>query len=368
MMTWDSVNEQLDDFKKYLFRGERLWGYDFQNHDVRVRDVQARPTDVVPPDAFHVGFSSVVRDIWWFGKGTQNHCLRILRIYVATLLALFNTAIQGVFVYALAFYVISSQTRTARYYYTEYKSHMTVDGVFDASRFDTLDTDVRDVVCKMPLSQPSLLIPVLLVWTLFVMVEIRECSDFQRRIVWGLPHADHLSEMLLLSNPEESRLYSNHGKRKWCTHDHEVILVALHPLVRTILFLVFLLPRFIMALTLLIVGIMWLIATIDYGECLINCAALEFILHIKHYLYQAVPARLQREASGFHVIPHTAYETPNCWRFTYSFVFLLFGFFTVWIAISLQTILPDYGWDLHGPCEGYIEEHGVRVFDFFKND
>eukprot|EP00450_Noctiluca_scintillans_P020518 CAMPEP_0194525674 /NCGR_PEP_ID=MMETSP0253-20130528/61209_1 /TAXON_ID=2966 /ORGANISM="Noctiluca scintillans" /LENGTH=361 /DNA_ID=CAMNT_0039370435 /DNA_START=36 /DNA_END=1118 /DNA_ORIENTATION=+ len=361
MTTWGDVREQVGYFNQYLFRGERLWGYDFQNHDVRDGDVQARPTDILPPDAFHVGFSSVVRDMWWFGKGTKNHCLRILRIYVAALLALFNTAIQAAFVYALATYVISSQTRTARHYYTEYKSHMTVDGVFNASRFDTLDTDVRDVVCKMPLSQLSLLIPVLLVWTLFVMAEMRECSDFLRRIVWGLPHADHLSEMLLLSNPDESLLYSKHGKRKWCTHDHEVLLVALHPLVRTILFLVFLLPRFIMALILLIAGNMWLIATIDYGECLINCAALEFILDIKRYLYQAVPSRLQREASGFHVIPHTAYESPNCWRFTYSFGFLLFGLCTVWIAISLQTVLPDYGWDLNGPCERYIEEHGIRV-------
>merc|ERR1712139_3832 len=57
------------------------------------------------------------------------------------------------------------------------------DKYFDEVQFNTLPTSVKDQVCTIPFSRPWLLLPMLLIWTVTVMADLRRCLDLSVRVI-----------------------------------------------------------------------------------------------------------------------------------------------------------------------------------------
>eukprot|EP00450_Noctiluca_scintillans_P024494 CAMPEP_0194519052 /NCGR_PEP_ID=MMETSP0253-20130528/52605_1 /TAXON_ID=2966 /ORGANISM="Noctiluca scintillans" /LENGTH=275 /DNA_ID=CAMNT_0039363141 /DNA_START=326 /DNA_END=1153 /DNA_ORIENTATION=- len=273
--------------------------------------------------------------------------------------------LHGIMVYVVYVYALQSSVRTNEYYFEKYKEHMVDDDVFNASQFGTLDAKAKLVVCKAPIINLAVLIPVLTIWTLYNMIEFRQTLELLTRVVWSLPTTE-MKNMLQRQYPKKEVVFSDREGAE-CEYDHQLLLVGLHPFVRALLFVCFVLPRGALCVALLYVGCYWLVATIDYGECLINCVALTFILDLKHYLYRSIPSRLQHEALGILIVPHTPYERPNLWRFSYSYSFLIPVVAVVW-----QSIVQGLSvWDIElsasysATCSSWLDDTKESMFSVF---
>jgi len=175
-----------------------------------------------------------------------------------------------------------------------------------------------------------------------------------------------MKNMLQRHYPKKEVLFSDReGAER--EYDHQLFLVGLHPFVRGVLFVCLVLPRGALCVALLYVGCYWLVATIDYGECLINCVALTFILDLKHYMYKSIPSRLQHEALGILIVPRTPYERPSLWRFSNSYSFLIPVVVVVWYSI----IRGRSVWDIElaatysQTCSSWLDDGQESMFNVF---
>merc|ERR1711904_444910 len=77
--------------------------------------------------------------------------------------------------------------------------------------------------------------------------------------------------------------------------DVEERIVALTPGFRWALYLLLVLPKFLINLALLVVGSMWLAATDDFADLVLNAVALEFIILIDETIFDAMFPRTVKD-------------------------------------------------------------------------
>merc|ERR1719272_820835 len=115
-------------------------------------------------------------------------------------------------------------------------------------------------------------------------------------------------------------------------------------------------PVMVMNLILLWVGCRWLIATLGFGELLLNAVALEFVLNLHEIFYRAiVPYTMKISLSGI-LLPQgdSRSEKPSWGNMFSAFSLLILA--VLWVVLYMcvfQQVLPDYRWDVAGPCRQF---------------
>merc|ERR1719215_1521015 len=117
-------------------------------------------------------------------------------------------------------------------------------------------------------------------------------------------------------------------------------------------------PVLAMNMFLLWIGCRWLVATLGFGEVLLNAVALEFVLNLHEIFYRAiVPYTMQTSLASI-LLPQGSRRTekPN-WGNMIS-AFGLFIVAIVWVALYIryQQVLPDYNWDIAPACNVFMAE------------
>jgi hypothetical protein len=87
-----------------------------------------------------------------------------------------------------------------------------------------------------------------------------------------------------------------------------------------------------------------------------NAVALEFILLLKDLLYlTTVPHNNKKETTNTKIQPFSEHERPSVRVFAGSFTWGIVALSWVLLYITtLQTVLPEYQWDVHEPCSVYL--------------
>jgi len=320
-----------------------------------------RGADPIDQDTFGAGLSSLVRDSHWLVIGTDNCLIRCSRLAASLLLVSFTLGLQVWLLVEMKCFVSASAVHHIRASYDHYElwmygeepghtvlvaegQHRGVPGFFRPERFAALGEELKHDICRIPLSQPKFLLPVLLTWALCVVADLRRTVELAHRFLIVTPTCSSMVRALGFARAEGE-------------NSDEVVVRSLTRPVKALLCVTIFGPRMVLCSVLLWLGSRWLTATQSFGNLMVNAVALQFILGLKDLLYTTVPARHQRETSATMMLPEAKYERPSCWGYFNAFVYFAITIsWTVFYTFGFQQVLPHYRWDVHHQCAGYIAE------------
>lgn len=211
---------------------------------------------------------------------------------------------------------------------------------FDVSRFSKFSDEDKRAICSIPMSQPYFFMTIVLIWTLRVLSSTR---------VYVLM----LSRLFLPCSVKYTATYSEIME----DGDDGAQVIAGMPLCLKLgIFIFVLLPNFLIAAVLLYLGSRFLASDSGFDGILLDAIVLEFILQLPDLVYSSTaPLRTQVETTSTLFKP--LYEDQGASCFTYYLSFLQLFAALVWVILYvfvLQTVLPDYNWDVRASCNDYL--------------
>lgn len=316
------------------------------------------PPEGLDEDIYGMGIAAIIRDMQRFAMKTELRALRMSRLGLSLLTLAFTATLQVFLLCEMKQLVTSVSTLETRTAYDKYevwmygnnKSGMTktengyyrgVPGNFNISQFATLDDDVKDNACQIPLSQPTFFIGVLLIWTLVIVADMRRVVNLGGALVRYTPTIDSMKDAC-----EDA---PDHG-------DEAVVVVGLTAPVKAIICTFILVPRLLVSGVLLWLGCRWLCGTMGFSDILQNTVTLEFILLLKDLFYHTMaPHHNKIEARNTFILPNASKLNPSAPVFIGAFAW---GFLAIaWVLLyveCLQQVLPEYNWDIHDACQNYL--------------
>jgi len=319
-------------------------------------------------DTYSVAISCLIRDRRWLDVGEGRYVLRYARTCLILLLVSLTMGLQIWLAVNVDTYLCAHTVYDVRDAYDKFEAHMYsghvttmastgerrgVSGHFNTSLFDSLDEDVKDSACRITLTEPQLLAPVLFIWCMTVLADLRTTFGIVFHVV--------LCTRTLRVGGMKRGL---NMKNKFCNFDHEAIVCALTFGLKYIILTLLTIPRVVTNVFLLVIGSRWLTSTTDFQEVIINGCALGFILDLTKILFSVVPDRIQRETQGLMFIPYRETRVFNYATSlgTYSLIFVALLWAVLYMYV-LQGVLVDYKWDVSEVCHPYVMDHDIGSTD-----
>jgi len=365
-------------------------------------EVEHRPYDELEEDTYRLAIVLLVRDGQFLAKGQGASMLRATRIIGHVGLLLVTIVIQIVLLQQIKWLVTPQAVTTIRSAYDEYELKMcggvenhttlTVNGkhrckpqYFQPDVFMGLDDELKADVCNIPFSQLRFFKLVLLIWSLTCIGQIKMCIESFVTLIVATPTCESMATAVLpLEEAEEQRVSRQTSRMSHQTStgsvpektQHEAapftaekeeagperVIQALTLPMKAIIFFTVLLPWFMITCNLLAQGSRWLTATNDFGELILNAVGLEFVLLLKDLVYQTIVAeRNKRELRNTRVHPMVKKEPAGYLVFMGGFIWGAVAVLWVYVYIfHLQTVLPEYKWDVHASCTRWLKSLTVK--------
>jgi len=321
---------------------------------------------------YGMAFASVILDTRKLvlpSSTSEQKVRHAFRLILSILILFFTIGLQLWITLETKFIVTPDAVSDIREAYSEYENHMYsghteltvhgnhrgIVGFYNVSKFQELTNDEQGTICNFPLSEPKFLGAILLLWTLTCFRYLRKIASFTFRVI-GIP--------CNISTMGDPRVFEPRASRQDASSTtetprgeshHETVHVLANITWQTkLLVLVFIqAPAFFMNSLLLWIGCRYLVATVGFGEILLNAIALEFVLFSHELLYAAIVPHSMKAALGRIVVKHPKQrEAPNFGNMFGAFCMLVVA--VVWTylyVIKFQQVLPDYGWDISAACE-----------------
>mmetsp|Transcript_62237 Transcript_62237/g.178574 ORF Transcript_62237/g.178574 Transcript_62237/m.178574 type:complete len:358 (+) Transcript_62237:1-1074(+) len=296
---------------------------------------------------------------------TSSRFWRIGRILSAFLLLYFNIFLQVFVMVRAREFVVAKRVVSIRMVYEQFERHMYAenvtsigghlrgkDGFFQAELFHSMDGEVKEFACNIPISQPDFLFAILFVWSLTCAAELRRCLEYLHHLICKARDLEDGFDFVLLTQTvgDESGSISVRG---------------LNLTGKVMVCVLILLPRMVITVWLAILGFHWLTATNDFENLFLNSVALEFVMMLKNLLYYTmVSAADKRE------VELTCIELPRRHRRHHTscgmtIQYLVWGsgcaLLIVLYICHLQTVLPDYKWDVRDVCKEWLNRHFIAA-------
>ncbi|CAK9050068.1 Uncharacterized protein SCF082_LOCUS27657 [Durusdinium trenchii] len=325
--------------------------YERHNPSSDMEIVERQPENL-DEDVYGAGIATLVRDSFSLVDGKGDIFLRVSRLSSSIVLMIFVISLQIFVILQMQSLVASRAVTEIRQIYGRYEFvmygaemthvYLTPNGFprgadkqyFDPANFGRLTEDEQSSACRIPFSQPQLLLPILFIWTLTVVADLRRCGDLFVRLILATPTITSMRDAVVESDGE-------------CE-----IIVGLTRSIKVLLMSTCVLPRYFINVYLLWLGCRWLAATPSFGDLLLNAVALEFILLLKDTLYAGVvPDRNKRATQNTLIQPWQKTEPANYRVFLSSFLLILVTCaWVLYYVYKFQAVLPDYKWDVAQVC------------------
>jgi len=314
-------------------------------------------------NVYSAGIASVIQQIDAKSKANSEGKKKgTVRILVAVAVIFLAIGLQVFLVVKVKSLVCAKSVHYIRERYSEYEEHMYSEtddqsrgkGEIILDNFDSLDDDFKAEVCQFPLTQPDFLFAMLFLWTLTIVCEVRRCIFWVRRFVF-ITETDSEGHVHVIHPKEgtESRDLSHYGLDEGTTG-----LKSLSIPMKAVISLLFAVQAST-ALFLLWVGCRWLTATPSFSDLILNGLALTFIVEIKDMLYEELLPKLFQEETE--VIRVRRERVDRNWFGMDSLLAPIFwaALSALWVVLYMfyfQAVLPDYRWDVKGPCYKFLTE------------
>lgn len=315
-----------------------------------------REPENLDEDVYGAGIAALVRDSYSLVVGKGDLMLRVSRLASSFFMMFFVVSLQIWVIGQMQTLVCGRAVSEIRKIYGRYEFimygadldhvYLTPNGFprgldqkyFDPANFDHLTFEEQDLACAIPFSQPKLLLPILFIWTLTIVADLRRCGDLFVRLIFSTPTIASMQDAMEEGDGETQTI------------------VGLTKTVKVALALVCIIPRWIIDVYLLWLGCRWLAATPSFSDLLLNSVALEFIVLLKDALYAGVvPDRNKRATQNTLVQPWQKTEPANYRVFLSSL--LLLAVTCAWVlyyVYRFQMVLPDYKWDVAAICKTFV--------------
>jgi len=316
-------------------------------------EIVEREPENLDEDVYGAGISALVRDSHSLVVGKGDLALRLSRLASSCLMMVFVLSLQIWLISQMQTLVCGRAVSEIRKIYGRYEFimygadmnhiYLTPNGFprgldqkyFDLANFNLLTIDEQDLACAIPFSQPQLLLPILFIWTLSIVADLRRCGDLFIRLILATPTISSMEHAVEEGDGE--------------THT----IVGLTKTVKAAIAVICIIPRWIIDVYILWLGCRWLAATPSFGDLLLNAVALEFIVLLKDALYTGImPDRTKRATQNTLVQPWQKTEPANYRVFLAAF--LLMAVTLAWVLFYVyhfQAVLPDYKWDVAAACK-----------------
>lgn len=272
----------------------------------------------------------------------------ILTKAIATLLSCMLGIVAEAFILiTVKWYLTRPAVMAVRELYAEYerKYRNESTGMIMVEAFQG-DQELQDQICQLPLANRYFCFVILAVWTGYILVELKEA-------MW-LSYAWWHSAPVDKKNP----------LTRWDDDEKKYVIQRCTKSMKVVIFAFILIPKFFIAIFCWWFGCRWLVATPHYQDFILNSVALAFVLDISSLIYTVIIPRDSKMWITFHCLelPHEAKaksvtqgkkrRVRNALvRMALSWIFTLLipaGYMLV------QQAIPDYKWDVAGPCSNYF--------------
>lgn len=338
-----------------------------RNHSVLDYEV-AWPHENLDPDTFGLAICSLIRDSHLIAMRKGSLLNRTTRMLTTLLLLFMCLGIQIYLLVKVKQFVTAKAVHDIRQVYDNFE-HVMYHGhtwehakypperrgiggpggpYFDPLAFESLSEDEKSDVCCIPFSQPLFFSTVILIWSITCLFDMRTCWNLFDSLIVNTQRCDSMSQAF--ETPDND-------------HSDVVVIAQLTRFAKTYIFVLVILPRFLIASVLLWLGCRWLLATNDFADLILNGLALELILKLKDVLYLAlVPRRSKVDLERTAILPANLREPESAVAFAHTVVWALCA--VLWVMLylgspymhGLQRVLVDYQWDVHDVCSGWIRE------------
>jgi len=361
-------------------------------------EVEQRSFEPLDEDAYRAAMVLIIRDGQFLAKGQGASMLRVTRIlgHVALLAATIIT--QIILLNQIKFLVTPQAVTTIRTAYDHYELKMcggvenhttlTINGkhrckpqYFQPELFMGLDDELKADVCNIPFSQLRFFKLVLLIWGLTCIGQMKMCIETFATVMFATPTCESMVTAVISMEEAEhqqslSRQISEGSVPIDVLHQSlakeisqgdgrqgvETVIQALTSPMKAIIFFTVLLPWFVISCNLLAQGSRWLAATNDFGDLILNAVGLEFVLLLKDLVYHTIiTERNKRELRNTRVHPMVKKESAGFLVFMGGFIWGALAWAWVYAYIfHLQTVLPEYKWDVHASCTRWLQSLRVK--------
>ncbi|CAJ1381192.1 unnamed protein product, partial [Effrenium voratum] len=268
------------------------------------QEVVEREPESLDEDVYGAGIAALVRDSYSLVDGKGDLVLRVSRLMSSFLLMAFVVCLQIFVILQMQALVASRAVTEIRQIYGRYEfvmygadvthNYLTPNGFprgldqkyFESANFARLTDDEKDLACNIPFSQMQILVPILFIWTLTIVADLRRCGDLFVRLILATPTIGSMKDAVVEGDGE-------------CE-----IVAGLTKEVKGLLMFTCMIPRWIIDVYLLWLGCRWLCATPNFGDLLLNSVALEFIVLLKDL--HRCGARPQQTRNTEHIDPTLA--------------------------------------------------------------
>lgn len=194
--------------------------------------------------------------------------------------------------------------------------------------------------------------------------ELRSVERLARNLhgIASLPRGGKAKDMVLESNNDAG------------DQDH---LVALTCLARTAIYILVVIPKFAIAIVLLLIGCSWLAATESFSDLILNALALEFVIGVDELVYDNfAPQCMQDRISITKIVhphkPSGADKTDaeeRVWAYSKSLFYMAMCFFWAYFYLNkFQQVIPGFTHDIQEHCGGWFAKDYQPICDFSKTD
>lgn len=192
---------------------------------------------------------------------------------------------------------------------------------------------------------------ILCLWWMTVFTELRQCQKLAFKQIWHLPATSDGYEM---QEDDEDTTKITHMTKG----------------VRITVYVAIILPKVLLAVFLLMIGSLWLTATIGFGDLILNAVALEFVISVDETIFNALmPGEVKKEMqSTVMCIPKLPRlkTTEGSWHLIQGLLFYMLVFLAVGIyqgygqIVPYIGVLPGYAYDADCPAY-WAEKNGEAL-------
>jgi len=247
-------------------------GEDIPDEQAEMQNLQENVYDVALLSSINVAQNS-------------NHPVYLTKLGLSMFALLVNYVFQVLLLKWTYFYVVVPSIHDMQVEYQSYhRDCFDEHGVFSQEKWLKWPDEYKESLCNMVFSttggsNPFLYI-VLCLWFMAVFYEIRQNVDMVVQGVGSL-RVDSSKDIILHGEGDDSRI------------------VGLTCSTKIFIYAFILIPKMVISVCLLLIGAMWLAATDDFADLILNACALEFVISIDEVLFNAFTPFVVKREIGF---------------------------------------------------------------------
>lgn len=313
----------------------------------------------LPEDIYGATMYSIIFDFWDIlsphDEGDDLHTsMNILRLIFINIVLMTNYALQGGMLYWIYVYVVKPAVHSTQSVYQKYHAEIfDDDGNYIQEKWDGWHGGDKEALCGIAFSSYWFMFAILCLWCYTMLVEVRKTQRLQKDIK-AVEDTNKVDEMVDTKTCEYPRIVK---LTKW---------------IDWLIYLVIIVPKALISISLIVIGAVWLMATDSFADLILNAVALEFVVNIDNLLFEAaMPVTVVEKMAETKFYVAKSPETPQQIKdkVVGGYYRSMIYFFGVWVFVALLMsygqnipyigVLPKYAHD--AACPSYQERISSRV-------